>query len=69
MSVTTADIARMVGVSQPVVSKVLHGGRTNIRVSQATRERVLAVASQHGYRRNTAARAMRTGRFGCGPAA
>lgn len=65
MSVTTADIARIVGVSQPVVSKVLHGGRTNIRASQATRERILAVASQQGYRRNTAARAIRTGRFGC----
>jgi len=55
----------MVGVSQPVVSKVLNGGNGNVGASAATRERILAMARKVGYRSNTAARAMRTGRFNC----
>ena len=31
--VTTRDIARIVGVSQPVVSKVLNGGSGNVGAS------------------------------------
>jgi LacI family transcriptional regulator len=56
-------IAEMAGVTQPVVSKILHGGEYNIRVSDETRERVLKIAAKSGYRTNMAAKAMRTGRF------
>ncbi|NJK90511.1 MAG: LacI family transcriptional regulator [Blastochloris sp.] len=62
--VTTMDIARLSGVSQPVVSKVLHGGANNVRVGVATRERIIRIAAEQGYRTNLAAKAMRTGRFG-----
>lgn len=64
-SVTTKDIARMVGVSQPVVSKVLNSCGGNVGVSDAVRARILKVAAKVGYRSNSAARAMRTGRFNC----
>jgi LacI family transcriptional regulator len=63
--VTTRDIARIVGVSQPVVSKVLNGGSGNVGASAATRARILEIAHKVGYRSNSAARAMRTGRFRC----
>lgn len=46
-STTIADIARLAGVSAPTVSKVLNG-RT--AVSAETREHVLEVLRQHGYR-------------------
>lgn len=62
---TTTDIAKMVGCSQPVVSKVLNGGHGNIGVGPKRREQILAVAASVGYRSNAAARAMRTGRFNC----
>lgn len=63
--VTTRDIARIVGVSQPVVSKVLNGGNGNVGASAETCARVSEVARELGYRSNSAARAMRTGRFHC----
>lgn len=62
---TTTDIAKLVGVSQPVVSKVLNGGRSNVGVSPAIREKITRVARELGYRSNSAARAMRTGQFNC----
>lgn len=46
-SKTVAEIARLAGVSAPTVSKVLNG-RT--AVSAETREHVLAVLREHGYR-------------------
>ncbi|MEU4159948.1 LacI family DNA-binding transcriptional regulator [Actinoplanes sp. NPDC026670] len=53
------DVARLVGVSQKTVSRVFNNEPT---VSEETRERVLAAAQQLGYRPNTAARALLTGR-------
>jgi DNA-binding LacI/PurR family transcriptional regulator len=46
-STTIADIARLAGVSAPTVSKVLNG-RT--AVAAETREHVLEVLHEHGYR-------------------
>jgi LacI family xylobiose transport system transcriptional regulator len=46
-STTIAEIARLAGVSAPTVSKVLNG-RT--AVAPETREHVLEVLHQHGYR-------------------
>lgn len=55
--VTIVDLARELGMSKTTVSDALNGRG---RVSQATRDRVLAVASELGYRVNRAARSMRT---------
>lgn len=54
------DVARLAGVSQKTVSRVVNDERY---VSAAAREKVLAAARALGYRPNTAARALITGRF------
>jgi LacI family transcriptional regulator len=59
------QIAKLAGVSPAAVSKVLHGGGKTIRVSEASRQRIVKIALEHGYRRNLAASAVRRGRFGC----
>ncbi len=46
MSVTSHDVARLAGVSQPTVSRAL---RQDSQVSTATRERVRVAAEQLGY--------------------
>ena len=58
---TSNDVARMAGVSQSTVSLVLNG-RTDIRIPEATRQRVVDAARQLNYTRNVAARALLTGR-------
>jgi DNA-binding LacI/PurR family transcriptional regulator len=54
-----ADVARLAGVSHQTVSRVLNH-HPNVR--QLTRARVLAIIEQLGYRPNTAARALASGR-------
>lgn len=53
------DIAERAGVSYQTVSRILNGGG---RASAETRERVLAIAEDIGYRRNAFARALVTRR-------
>ncbi|TGB07310.1 LacI family DNA-binding transcriptional regulator [Streptomyces sp. MZ04] len=53
------DVARRAGVSAMTVSRVL---KQDERVNPVTRERVLAVVSELGYRRNEVARNLRLGR-------
>lgn len=55
-----ADVAREAKVSGQTVSRVSNG-RENVDAD--TRERVLAAMRKLGYRPNSAARALRTGRF------
>ncbi|QEO16066.1 LacI family DNA-binding transcriptional regulator [Agromyces intestinalis] len=55
-----ADVAREAGVSGQTVSRVANG-RDN--VDAETRERVLDAMQKVGYRPNSAARALRSGRF------
>ncbi len=55
-----ADVAEAAGVSGQTVSRVANG-RTN--VDPATRDRVLEAMERLGYRPNSAARALRSGRF------
>ncbi|HKS49638.1 MAG TPA: LacI family DNA-binding transcriptional regulator [Amycolatopsis sp.] len=55
-----ADVAREAGVSGQTVSRVANG-RDN--VDQETRQRVLDAMRRVGYRPNSAARALRNGRF------
>jgi DNA-binding LacI/PurR family transcriptional regulator len=56
---TSADVARMAGVSRATVSAVLNGRHGNIRVSDATRQRVLAMATTLAYVPHATAQALR----------
>lgn len=58
-SVTSADVARLAGVSQSAVSRTFSPGAS---VSPDMRERVLKAAEELGYRPNAIARAMISGR-------
>jgi len=51
------DVAQRAGVSQPLVSLVI-GGSQSVRVSNATRDRILRAAEELGYRPNVIARAL-----------
>lgn len=53
------DVARLAGVSAQTVSRVLSG---HPNVQDKTRAKVLAAVEQLGYRRNSAARALSSGR-------
>ncbi|MBB3090626.1 substrate-binding domain-containing protein [Nocardioides albus] len=57
--VTIVDVAATAGVSLSTASKALNG---RDRVSQSTRDRVVRVAQELGYRPNVRAQRMRTGR-------
>jgi LacI family transcriptional regulator len=63
-NVTMKDVASHAGVHYSSVSVVLNGSRSSGIVSEATRQRILDVAEELGYRRNGSARTVRTGRFG-----
>ena len=66
MRVTSVDIAKEVGLSQPTVSRILNGV-ANHRASEETRRRVIEIAQAMGYYPNAVARALksrRTGIFG-----
>jgi DNA-binding LacI/PurR family transcriptional regulator len=54
-----ADVGRLAGVSHQTVSRVINGSR---HVSPATRERVMQAMRELGYRPNSFARALVTGR-------
>jgi len=60
-AVSLRSIARKTGFSVPTVVQVL-GTRGHL-YKESTRQRVLAAANEMGYRPNTSARAMRSGRF------
>lgn len=61
MAVTMQDVARKAGVSAKTVSNVVNGYPY---IRPATRDRVLAAIAELGYRMNTSARSLRTGRSG-----
>ena len=61
--VSSKDVAQKAGVSQTTVSYVLNG-REDVAIPAATRQRVLNAAHDLGYRANSSARSMRSGRFG-----
>lgn len=60
-NLNSMDIARLAGVSQATVSRVLSGSAS---VRPETRARVLQVVKKSGYRPNSSARAMRTRKSG-----
>ncbi len=59
--VTSVDVAHRAGVSQAAVSLVL-GGKAAGRVGKHTQEVILQAARELGYRPNSAARTLRSGR-------
>jgi LacI family transcriptional regulator len=56
---TSADVARLAGVSPATISLVLNGRASKVRISDETRDRVIAAAAQLGYTPNHAARSLR----------
>jgi DNA-binding LacI/PurR family transcriptional regulator len=58
--VSMGDVARLAGVSTQTVSRVSNGFEG---VLEPTRQQVLAAMKELGYRPNSAARALRAGRF------
>ncbi len=58
---TLQEIARQAGTSKSTVSRVLSH---HPKISAATRERVMAIIDQHGFRPNAFARALAGGRTG-----
>lgn len=61
---TLGDVAKIAGVSKMAVSVVLNGARSGTRVSEATRERIVAAASELDYQVNPIARSLRTRQTG-----
>jgi LacI family transcriptional regulator, repressor for deo operon, udp, cdd, tsx, nupC, and nupG len=59
--VTSVDVAQRAGVSQAAVSLVF-GGKAAGRVGKKTQEAILEAARELGYRPNSAARTLRSGR-------
>src|SRR4051812_39020039 len=57
--VTMRDVARLTGVSQSTVSRVLSGAPTAVPIADDTRDRVVAAARALGYRPNPLARGLR----------
>jgi len=57
---TMRDVARLAGVSQPTVSRVLNDAATTVTISEETRQRVLAAVKELKYRPNMTARSLRT---------
>jgi DNA-binding LacI/PurR family transcriptional regulator len=58
-AVTMKDVAAAAGVAQSTVSRILNDAPSGISVSAETRRRVLAMASDLGYRPHPFARALR----------
>lgn len=61
MSLSVKDLGRLAGVHPSTVARVLNGD-PHQRVSDDVRERILALAAEHGYRPNRLARSLRTKR-------
>ena len=60
---TLVDVGRAAGVSAMAASAVLNGARTSARISEETRQRIVAAAAKLQYRPNAMARALATQRM------
>ncbi|KAA8999296.1 LacI family DNA-binding transcriptional regulator [Affinibrenneria salicis] len=60
--ITITDIAKMAGVSKSTASLVLNGRSKEFRVSDETRDRILALAQQQRYQPSIHARSLRSSR-------
>ena len=61
---TLGDVAQRAGVSKMAVSVVLNGAKSGTRVSDSTRERIIAAAAELEYQVNPIARSLRTKQTG-----
>ncbi|MCC7368256.1 MAG: LacI family DNA-binding transcriptional regulator [Chloroflexi bacterium] len=61
---TLEEVARQAGVSKTTASVVLNGRAEQVRISESTRDRVMAVANELGYVPDHAARSLRRRRTG-----
>ena len=61
-TVTLRDVAQRSGVSITTVSRILNGRETGVPIRDETRQRVLAVAAELGYKPNLLARGLRGSR-------
>jgi len=61
-TVTLRDVAERAGVSITTVSRILNDQDTGVPVREETRSRILAAASELGYKPNLLARALRGSR-------
>ena len=59
---TLRDVAERTGVSITTVSRILNGRETGVPIRDETRQRVLAVAAEMGYKPNLLARGLRGSR-------
>jgi LacI family transcriptional regulator, galactose operon repressor len=59
---TMYDVAKLAGVSQPTVSRVLNPNEVTAQISDETTQRVLDAVKKLGYRPNVVARSLRTQR-------
>lgn len=57
--ITLSDIAELAGVSKTTASMILNGQAEQFRIKDETRQKVLAVAKQQGYRANAYAKALK----------
>ena len=56
-----SDVARLAGVSRTTVSLVLNDHTEQFRISEATQDRVRAIAREHHFQPSQSARALRSG--------
>jgi len=59
MVVTLKDIAEQAGVSTTTVSRILNGRESGLPIREETRQKVLSIAAELGYKPNTLARRLR----------
>jgi DNA-binding LacI/PurR family transcriptional regulator len=59
-TVTMHDVAKLAGVSQSTVSRVLNIGQTQMLISEGTSERVMSAVKQLGYFPNLTASSLRS---------
>ena len=62
MAVTIKEVAKLAGTSAAAVSATLSGRSSNIRVGEATKERIYQAAAELGYLSNPVARSLATGK-------
>jgi LacI family transcriptional regulator len=61
-TVTLRDVAQGAGVSITTVSRILNGRETGVPIREETRQRVIAIAAELGYKPNLLARGLRGSR-------
>lgn len=57
--ITLSDIAELAGVSKTTASMILNGQAAQFRIKDETRQKVLEIARQQGYRANAYAKALK----------